>query len=105
MVMPWIGIGHTGGWGLAKNDTGLHWAILTGSPVYYDIEETEENIEKGRIALELHRRLAEQKIVDFGFVDEDWRHQFTVFEDGTRITVQLDSGAYTVQYPEDVQTV
>lgn len=102
MVMPWIGIGSAGGWGLAKNDTGLHWAILTGSPVYYDIEETAENIEKGRIALELHARLAEQKIVDFGFVEGDWRHQFTVFEDGTRITVQLDSGAYTVQLPENM---
>ncbi len=105
MVMPWIGISKTGGFGLAKNDIGLHWAILTGSPVYYDIDETEENIEKGRIALELHRRLAEQKIVDFGFVGEDWRHQFTVFEDGTRITVQLDSGEYTVQYPEETAVV
>ncbi len=105
MVMPWIGIDKTGGFGLAKNDTGLHWAILTGSPVYYDIEETEENVEKGRIALELHARLAEQKIVDFGFVGDDWRHQFTVFEDGTRITVQLDSGEYTVQYPESAATV
>ena len=29
----------------------------------------------------------------------------TVFEDGTRVTVQLDSGEYTVQYPQDAKTV
>ena len=55
--------------------------------------------------MELHARLAEQKIVDFGFVGDDLRHQFTVFEDGTRITVQLDSGEYTVQYPEETAAV
>ncbi len=97
LVTPWHGLDRRSDWGMMSvKDRSLSWALLTGSPVYYDIDEKPENIELGRIALKLHERVATQRIVDFGFVDGNLRRQFTVFEDGTRVQVDLDTGEYSI---------
>ena len=101
LITPWPGLSGKSAWGMmSKRDRPFSWALLTGSPVYYDIEETDENIALGRVALRLHERVATQKIVDFGFVNGNWRCQYTVFEDGTRVQVDLDTGEYEITEPK-----
>lgn len=101
IVTPWPGAFRKSGWGMMDHrDLPAMWAALTGSPVYIEITETKANLKKAKPLLNLHKRVATQKIVDFGFIDGDLRRQFTVFEDGTRVTVNHDTFEYSIEYPE-----
>ena len=100
VVTPWsgIGAGTHGGWGIPKNDSGFLWALLTGQTVYFDIEETEENIARGRIALELHRRVALCAMISHEFIDGNPRRRRSVFSDGTVVEADLDTDTFEIRY-------
>ena len=101
LVMPWPGLDGKSDWGMIDvRDDPVAWAAITGNPIYYKIDETAENIAKGVPLLELHRRVATQKIVDFGFERDNMRCQYSVFEDGTRVHVDHDAGTYEIDYPK-----
>lgn len=99
VVIPWFGLRNRGGWGIPGNDRGFLYALLCGDTIYYSIDETEENIELGKTALELNKRVAKLEMVSHEFIGEGFRKQRSVFADGTAVTVDFDSDTYEIVKP------
>lgn len=59
-----------------------------------------EDIARCRVVAELHRRVGMSEMTGFAFIDGDPRRQRTTFADGTRVSVDLDRGAYMIEYPD-----
>lgn len=100
VIVPWIGIRKTGGWGIPKKERPFLWALLCGDPVYYDIEETRENIELGKVALELHKQVALCALTKHRFVDGNIRRRHSEFSDGTVVEADLDTADFEIRYPD-----
>lgn len=97
IIIPWYGLKTgKGGWGIADTDWGFLHALLNGGTIAFAIDETEENIQRGQIALELHKRIGLLPMVKHGFLDNSYRKQFTEFADGTRVEIDLDADTYTI---------
>jgi len=63
---------------------------------YYKANETPENIERGKIVLKLHERIALLEMVKHEFVDGDYRKHKAVYADGSTIEINLDTREYTI---------
>ena len=100
VVIPWFGMHHKGGWGIAGSDRGFLWAVLCGDTIYYDLYSTPENVEYGKIALELNRRVAFCDLVSHTFVDGNTRKRRSVFSDGTVVTADFDADTFEITYPD-----
>ena len=101
VIIPWGGLSGRGGWGIPKDDSGFLWALLSGGTVYYDIEETDENIERGKIALELHKRTALCELVSHVMIDGNIRRRRSVFSDGTVVEADFDTEEYRIIYKDE----
>jgi hypothetical protein len=97
IVIPWFGAkGKKGGWGIPGCDSAYLHALLNGGTIYYSINASKEDIEFGKTALNLHRRVATQEMISHEFVGEGYRRQRTVFADGTAVWVDFDSGEFGI---------
>lgn len=100
VVVPWRALRNTGGWGLACTDHGFVWALLCGGTIYYETEATEEDIAHGKIALELHRRVAHLELISHAILDEEGGARRSVFSDGTEVCGNVRTGEFTITYPD-----
>lgn len=98
IVIPWFGAkGKKGGWGIPGRDSGYLHALLNGGTIYCSILADREEIEFGRPALELHRRVAKRELVSHGFIGGNVRRQRSVFDDGTEVEVDFDGGFWKIR--------
>ncbi len=92
IVIPWFGAkGQKGGWGIPGCDSAFLHALLNGGTIYYSVNATAEQIEFGKVALDLHRRIAALEMLRHEFIDGNIRRQKSVFADGTSVEVDFDS--------------
>lgn len=97
VVIPWFGAkSQKGGWGIPGCDSAYLHALLNGGTIYYSINASEEDVNFGRTALDLHRRVATQELISHEFVGEGYRRQKSVFADGTSVYVDFDSGEFDI---------
>jgi hypothetical protein len=97
IVIPWFGAkGQKGGWGIPGCDSAYLHALLNGGTVYYSVNATEAEIEFGKTALDLHRRVAVQELISHEFIGEGNRRQKSVFADGTAVEVDFDSLEWSI---------
>lgn len=98
IIIPWFGLNGKGGWGLPGDDWGFLWALLCGGTIYYNIEESPERIAFGKIALELHKRIALCELVSHELITEHRRR--STFSDGTVVEADFDACTFAIHYPE-----
>lgn len=98
MVIPWFGTkrGH-GGWGIPGRDSAYLHALLNGGTIYYGVNSTAEDIEFGKAALSLHKRVARQELVSHEIIDGNVRRQRSVFADGTAVEVNFDDDSFEIK--------
>lgn len=100
VVIPWFGIHRKGAWGVACTDRGFYWALLCGNTIYYDCGATAEEIEYGKVALELNRRVAHCQLVSHEILDGTTRRRRSTFSDGTVVEADFDGETFAIRYPD-----
>ena len=100
IIIPWYGIHHKGAWGIAGTDRGFYWALLCGGTIYYDVDASAEDIAYGKVALELHRRVALCELTSHEFLDGNTRRRRSTFSDGTVVEVDFDEEWFVIRYPD-----
>jgi len=97
LLIPWE-MGDDGGWGIPKGDSGrLHCLLNAGLPYVYGADP--ESVRRVNEAAELARYCGLSEMVSHEFIGEGFRHQKSVFSDGTEVTVDFDTGEYKIKYP------
>ena len=101
VLIPWKMA--AGEWGIPRGTTGfLHCLLNGGLPYLSDTAEgetLEENIRQVHLLSELNLQVGMEKMVDHLFLSEDRRVQCTVFEGGTKVTVDFGTGNFEICYP------
>lgn len=100
IVTPWYGIRQKGAWGIACTDRGFFWALLCGGTIYYDVDASPEDIAYGKIALELHSRVALCELVSHELIDGHPRRHRSTFSDGTVVECDFDAETFRIAYPD-----
>lgn len=100
IIIPWYGIHHKGAWGIAGTDRGFYWALLCGGTIYYDVDASAEDIAYGKVALELHRRVALCELTSHELVDGHPRRRRSTFSDGTVVECDFDAETFEIRYPD-----
>ncbi len=100
IIIPWYGIHHKGAWGIASTDRGFYWALLCGGTIYYDADASAEDIAYGKVALELHRRIALCELVSHELIDGHPRRRRSTFSDGTVVECDFDAETFSIRYPD-----
>ena len=100
IVIPWYGIHQKGAWGIAGTDRGFYWALLCGGTIYYDVDASAEDIAYGKVALELHRRIALCELTSHEFLDGNIRRRRSNFSDGTVVEADFDEEWFVIRYPD-----
>ena len=100
IVIPWYGIHQKGAWGIAGTDRGFYWALLCGGTIYYDVDASAEDIAYGKVALELHRRIALCELTSHEFLDGNLRRRRSTFSDGTVVEADFDEEWFVIRYPD-----
>ena len=96
-VIPWfMGAPEGGGWGIPGSDWNFLYALLTAGTVYCGIEESDENIALGRVALELQETLAFTEMIKHEFLDGTYRRQRSTFAGGATVTVDFDENSWEI---------
>ncbi|MCL2517302.1 MAG: DUF5696 domain-containing protein [Oscillospiraceae bacterium] len=101
VIVPWVGLdGRLGyamaGWAFAGNDSPFLWGLLCGGTIYYSAAETPELIEKGKIALQLHEKVALSEMVSHEFIDGNYRRHRAVYADGSTVEINLDTQEFNI---------
>ncbi len=99
IIIPWYGMHQKGAWGIACTDRGFYWALLSGGTVYYDVDASAEDIAYGKIALELHERIALCELISHELIDGHPRRRRSVFSDGTVVECDFDAETFCIRYP------
>ena len=102
VVIPWFGLRNKGEGNIPNTERGFLWALLCGDTIYYEINESVENIAYGKIALELNRRVALCDMTSHTFIDGSPRKRRSVFSDGTTVEVDFDADTFEIRYPDGV---
>jgi hypothetical protein len=100
MVIPWDGIHTRGAWSIAHTDSPFIWALLCGGTIYYKLHMSPEDIQHGKIALDLHQQVALCDLVSHDILDASMRKRRSTFSDGTVVEADLDSCEFSIKYPD-----
>lgn len=100
IVIPWDGMHRRGAWSIAKTDPPFIWALLCGGTVYYKLGMSKEDVEYGKIALELHKTVAHCDLLKHEILDASTRKRRSTFSDGTVVEGDLDSGEFSIRYSD-----
>ena len=100
IVIPWDGMHRRGAWGIACTDQPYLWALLCGNTVYYFLDMDQEEIEYGKIALELYGQVAHCDLTKHEILNESARKRRSTFSDGTVVEADFDSGEFCITYPD-----
>ena len=97
IVVPWFGVGgELGGWGIADNDSPYLWGLLCGGTTYYGAHEQVNGIERGKVTLRLHEKIALCEMVKHEFIDSNYRKHRGIYSDGTVVEIDLDTKEYKI---------
>jgi len=95
IILPW-GTSDKGGWGIPDTDSNyLHGLLNAGIP-YLSLDPGKEELAKVRKMCDLHKRVGLLEMTNHEFLDPSRRRQRATFADGTTVTVDFDSGKYTI---------
>ena len=100
IVIPWDGLHSRGAWSIDPKDPPYVWALLCGGTIYLHQHSTKEDVEYGKIALELHKQIALCELTKHEILDEGGRARRSTFSDGTVVEANLDSGEFCIRYPD-----
>ncbi len=100
IVIPWDGMHRRGAWGIACTDQPYLWALLCGNTVYYFMNMDKEDVEYGKIALELYGQVAHCDLTKHEILNETARARRSTFSDGTVVEADFDSGEFCITYPD-----
>ncbi|MBQ8409012.1 MAG: hypothetical protein IJY39_09130 [Clostridia bacterium] len=100
IVIPWDGLHSRGAWSIDPKDPPYVWALLCGGTIYLHQHSTKEEVEYGKIALELHKQIALCELTSHEILDESGRARRSTFSDGTVVEANLDSGEFRIKYPD-----
>jgi hypothetical protein len=100
IVIPWDGMHRRGAWGIACTDQPYLWALLCGDTVYYFTDMDQEEVEYGKIALDLHKQVALCDLTKHEILDHTTRKRRSTFSDGTVVEADFDSGEFCITYPD-----
>ena len=97
ILLPWSIGEEKGGWGIPDSDSGFLHALLNGGMPYISIAPDEAELSKVNQLCALGQRVALLEMVEHRFLNAAHRQQQTTFVDGTVVTVDFNSGAYSVR--------
>lgn len=100
IVIPWDCRQKRGAWSIARTDSAFLWGLLCGGTIYYKLLASAEEIQHGKIALALHKQVAFCDLTKHEILDETTRARRSTFSDGTVVEADLDSGEFTIKYPD-----
>ncbi len=92
IVLPWSAHPNKGGWGIPDADIAYIHAILNAGIPYMSMTPDKEEINRLRRLCALHRRVGLLEMVNHEFLDTSMRKQRTTYSDGTKVTVDFESG-------------
>lgn len=96
IILPWTATTTKGGWGIPDTDAGYLHALLNAGIPYLSPQADRDELARTKRVCDLHRRVAFLEMTNHEFLDESRRKQRTTFADGTSVTVNFDTGEYTV---------
>ncbi len=95
LFLPWsVGI-KPGGWGIPDGDCADAHAALNGGMPYLGITPSRSEIARIKRLCRLHAEVALQEMLNHEFLNADRTLQRTTFADGTVVTANLKTGAYS----------
>ncbi|MBP6963794.1 MAG: hypothetical protein KBC96_05235 [Armatimonadetes bacterium] len=96
IILPWGSSDSGGGWGIPNTDSNyLHGLLNAGIP-YCSTDPGDEELARVRAMCALHKRVGRLEMTNHEFLDSSLRRQRSTFADGTTVTVDFDSGKYTI---------
>ncbi len=96
IVTPWTASITKGGWGIPDADEGyLHCLLNAGIP-YISMNPDKAELARMRIMCALHKRVGMLEMTNHEFLDSSYRKQRATYSDETIVTVDFDSGEFTV---------
>jgi hypothetical protein len=96
IILPWTPSATKGGWGIPDADSGyLHCLLNAGIP-YVSLNPDKAELQRMRTMCSLHKRVGPLEMTNHEFLDSSHRRQRSTFADGTTVTVDFDSGGYTI---------
>lgn len=105
VILPWP-MDHT------DNEDYMLYALLNGGAAYVDKDGAypnidgafeyrkkalDEEIKRYRIVADLQQKVAKYEMSEFGFMDGDYKKQYSLFEDGTRVEINLNDNTYDIK--------
>jgi hypothetical protein len=96
IILPWTSTVTRGGWGIPDTDSGYLHCLLNAGVPYLSISPDRAELRRMRVACALHARVGLLEMTNHEFLDKSRRKQRTTFADGTQVTVDFDSGKYTI---------
>ncbi|MBQ8159738.1 MAG: hypothetical protein IJ083_03210 [Clostridia bacterium] len=91
-------------WGIPEGTTGFLQCLLNGGMPYMsdtlEGEELDENIRQVKVASELHRHVAMERMEQHRFLSDDRKVQETVYSDGTSVRVSFLDNTFEITYPD-----
>jgi len=96
IVLPWTSTPTKGGWGIPDTDTGyLHCLLNAGIP-YVSLGPDADELKRVETMCALHKKVGLLEMTNHEFLDASHRKQRTTYADGTRVTVDFDSGKFSI---------
>ncbi len=104
IVLPWsASFPGRGGWGIPDGDIGYDHAVLNAGIPYISTSPDPEELMRVRKLCALHHRVGVLEMTNHEFLDTTMRKQRSTFSDGTKVTVDFDSGDFKIE-PELTET-
>jgi hypothetical protein len=101
LLIPWSL--SRGAWGIPENDLGFLHGIANAGLPYVSLDPGEEELERVRVMTALQKRLATSELIDHDFLDESKRKQQFIYDDGTKIVIDLDADSYSIDPPVETK--
>ena len=84
----------------ADSEIPFLYALLCGGMPYLDLNASEKDVAAVKIVADLHKQVALKVLTTHEILDKDGRKQRAVYEDGTKVTVDQESGSWEIAYPD-----
>lgn len=96
IVLPWTSSVTKGGWGIPDTDEGYLHCLLNAGVPYISTSPDKAELQRMRTMCGLHSRVGLLEMTNHEFLNDSHRKQRTTFADGTTVTVDFDSGQFTI---------
>jgi len=96
IILPWTSTLAPGGWGIPDTDSGYLHALLNAGIPYLSPGADDAELARMKTVCILNKRVALLEMTKHEFLDETRRKQKTTFADGTAVTVDFDTGKFSI---------